>query len=120
METMQDNWNLLNEYTRKGYQSLVQLGELNARTMQQLASHQMDAMNLFLENGARQSELVTQAKDLNGLFAAEKELSREFGGRLMGVFRENLELADEAQNSYRAWFEKGLADAAEKTAGMAR
>jgi len=120
METMKDSWNLLNEFNSKGYQSLVQLGEVNLRTMEKLANRQMDAMNLFMENGSRQSELLTQAKDLNDLVAAETELTREFGSRLMGVFRENLELADEAQNSYRAWFEKGLAGVTEKAGAMVR
>ncbi len=61
-----------------------------------------------------QFELATQFKGLNDLVEVEAELTKELGNRLMGEFRENLEFAGEAQKSYRAWFEKGLADVTEK------
>ena len=120
METVKNRWNSLNELGSKGYESFVQLGEINLRTMEKLASRQMDAMNLFMENATRQSELATQAKGLNDLIKAEAELTKEFGNRLMGELRQNLELAGETQKSYRAWFEKGLADVTEKASGLVR
>ena len=120
METMKDSWNLLNEFGSKGYESLFQLGEINLRTMETLASRQMDAMNLFMDSGTRQSELATQVKGLNDLVEVEAELTKEFGNRLMGEFRENLEIAGEVQKSYRTWFENGLVDVTEKASGLAR
>ena len=114
METVKDSWTLLNGFGSEGFESLVQLGEINLHTMDKLASRQMDAVNLFMESGTRQFELATQFKGLNDLVEVEAELTKELGNRLMGEFRENLEFAGEAQKSYRAWFEKGLADVTEK------
>ena len=108
MTYAQDNLNLFKELSMNGFEAMRALGALNLQAWEKIAGRQMQTLDLFVETGTREINLVSETKDLNALVNGQVELAKEFGERLVAKGREDLEAAAEVQNDYRAWFEKGV------------
>ena len=108
--TVKDNLNAINEMGNKSYERLTALAELNLRTWEKLAARQMDAMNLFMEQGTRQMKLATESKGYNELVKGEVELAKEMSARMMEETKANMKLAGEVRDEYRNWFQQGVSE----------
>jgi hypothetical protein len=106
--TVKENINVLNEMNNKGLDRLNALGELNMRTWETLASRQLDAMNLFMEQGIRQMKLATESKGYSDFVKGEMELAKEMSTRMMEETKANMQLAGKVRDDYRSWFQDGL------------
>ena len=105
-----DTFNTVNEITNKGVERMSSLGELNLRIFERLAARQVDAMNLAVEHGVRLTKLATEAKGVNEFVKGQAEAVKDFSERVMGESKLNLQLAGQARDDYRVWFEKNLAE----------
>lgn len=108
--TLKDNVNAINEMSNKGFERLNRLGELHLSVWERLASRQMEAVNLMLEQGARQMRLVSEAKGYSELVRGQMELAKETGERLMAETKTNIALAGEVRDQYRTWFQSGVTE----------
>lgn len=108
MNTAQDNVKLVKDFTAQGYESARKLGEINLQAMETFFEKQMDAVNLWLDAGVRQMELLADTKDVKTLATAQAELTKEFGETLMAKGRESLEAANKTRDAYRAWYETSV------------
>jgi hypothetical protein len=108
--TIKENLNAINDMGTKGYDRLNALAELNLRTWETLASRQMDAMNLVMEQGLRQMKLATESKGYNDYLKGEMELAKEMSTRMMEETKANMKLAGEVRDDYRNWFQQGVSE----------
>jgi len=108
--TVKDNLNAINEMGNKGYERMNTLAELNLRTWETLAARQMDAINLFMEQGLRQMKLATESKGYNDFLKGEMELAKEMSARMMEESKANMKLAGQVRDDYRNWFQQGVSE----------
>jgi hypothetical protein len=107
--TDKDTLKSLNEMTDASAARASALAELNLRTAERVMSRQMDLMNLFVEQGARLMRLPTETRGYGELYRAQMDLSKEASERVMAESKANLQMASEARDEYRAWYEETLA-----------
>jgi phasin family protein len=118
MASTKESVEMIKDLGSKGYETTRQLGEINQQTMEILMSRQMDAMNMMMETSLRQVNSLVQAKGYKELLEGQVEFAKEIGERMLELSRENVQIAKERGNEYRAWFDGGVEAAAEKFSSM--
>jgi phasin family protein len=108
MTSAKESIEMMNDLSSKSYEAAQSLGEINLRIMERLLARQMDAFSLLMDSGLRQVKMVTEAKGPNDLMKGQIDLVRELSERALAEGRENVKLATDTRNEYRAWFEQGL------------
>jgi phasin family protein len=108
MTSPKESIEMMNDLSTKGYEAVQSLGEINLRAMERLLARQMDAFSLLMDSGLRQVNMVTEAKGPNDLVKGQIDLVRELSERALAEGRENVKLATDTRNEYRAWFEQGM------------
>lgn len=116
MTTTQANLDMINELGTKGYESIRELGEINLRNWERMVARQMDAVSMMMESGLRQAKVASEAKGYNDLVKSQVDFAKELGQRMVDETRQNLQLAGEARDEYRTWFEKGVAGVKDRMA----
>jgi hypothetical protein len=102
--------NTVNELNSKGIERLTSLGEINLRYLESVTTRQVDAFNLYLEHGVRLLKLATESKGYNDFFKGQVEATKDLSEHVAAESKTYLQLAGEARDDYRAWFEKSLAE----------
>ena len=120
MTTTQANLDMINELGTKGYESMRELGEINLRNWERMVARQMDAVSMMMESGLRQAKVASEAKGYNELAKTQVDFAKELGQRMVDETRQNLKLAGDARDEYRAWFEKGMASAKDRMGQTAK
>jgi len=105
---VKENLNAVQEMGKKGYARLTSLTELNLRTWEKMASRQMEAMKLLMEQGSRHMKLASESKSYSDLLKGEVELAKEVSNRLMEEAKANMQIASEVRDLYRDWFQEGV------------
>jgi phasin family protein len=108
--TTNETFKAIDDFTHKGVEQVSSLGNLNLRIFERLAALQAETVNLAVEHSVRLAKLATDSKDYNEFFKGHVEASKDLSERLMSVSKENLQLAGQVNDDYRAWFEKSLAE----------
>ncbi len=101
--TVKQNMNAVNDLFSKGLERMTALGELNLKLGEQMAERQLDAMNLYLEQGTRMMQLGTESRGYADLYKGQVEMSRDLGTKLMDESRTNMKLAGQMRDEYRTW-----------------
>jgi hypothetical protein len=102
-----------NDLSNKGLERANALGELNLKIAEKVAARQMDAMNLFMEQGVRMMKLATEAKGYSDYYKGQVEMAKEMTERMMTESKTNMEMAGEMRDEYRGWFDAAMADVKE-------
>lgn len=102
------NFDMVNDMGNKGFESLRELGEINLRNWERMVARQMESVSQMMEAGMRQARVASEVKDYNDLVKSQVEFAKELGQRMVDETRQNLKLAGDARDEYRAWFEKGV------------
>jgi phasin family protein len=118
MTTAKESIEMMNNLSTKGYEATQSLGEINLRAMERLLARQMDAFSLLMDSGLRQVKMVTEVKGPSDLIKGQMELVRELSERALAEGRENVKLASDTRNEYRAWFEQGMQTVNEKMSSL--
>lgn len=100
----------INDWTSKSVERMTSLGELNTRIFERMAARQMDAMNLYMDHTMRMMKIATESKGYNELFKGQVEAAKELSERVMAEGKSGMQVASEARDDYRAWFEKNLSE----------
>jgi hypothetical protein len=108
-----DMLNTYNELTNKGVERINALGELNLKVAEKMVGRQMDAMNLFMEQGVRLMKLATEAKGYSDYYKGQVDMAKEVTERMMQESKTNMHLAGEIRDEYRGWFDAAMADVKE-------
>jgi len=108
--TTKDNLNLINEMGTKGFDRLTALGEINLRAWERLATRQLDAMGLMMDQGLRQMRLATESKGYNEYLKGQVELTKDLSTRLTEETKTNLQVAGEVRDQYRTWVQQGMSE----------
>jgi len=109
--TVKDNVNAVNELSNKGFERMSALGELNLKAAEKLAARQLDAMNLFMEQGMRMMTMATEAKGYGDYYKIQVDMAKEMAERLMKESKTNMQVAGELRDEYRGWFDAAMAEA---------
>ena len=105
--------NAFNDLTNKGMERANALGELNLKLAETVVARQMDALNLFMEQGVRMMTLATEAKSYGDYYKGQVEMAKELTERMMQESKTNMKLAGDVREDYRGWFDAALADVRE-------
>jgi len=106
----QDVMNTYKDLANQNVERLNTLGELNLKVAEKMVSRQMDAMNLFMEQGVRMLKLATEAKGYGELYKGQVEMAKEMSEQLMAASKTNMALAGEIRDDYRGWFDAAMAE----------
>jgi hypothetical protein len=110
----------VNEFAGNGYQSIRRLGEINQRAFDRLMDTQVSLMNIWMDAGMQQIKLATEAKGLQELVTGNLAITKTVAEKLMAENRAGLEMAAEARDELRAWWESGVADVTERMTKVAQ
>jgi len=110
--------NTINDFGKNAVEAAKTLGEINSKLAEQVIERHMAAMNLCVEGGASQVKLAQETKDVKEFWSKQAALTDEYAGKAMDLAKKNVELAQKVGEQYKAWFEKGFAQA-NKAAGEA-
>jgi hypothetical protein len=114
----QDVMNTYNDLTNQNVERMNALGELNMKVAEKMLARQMDAMNLFMEQGVRMMKLATESKGYGELYKGQVEMAKEMSEQVMSVSKTNMALAGEIRDEYRGWFDSAMADLKESNSAV--
>lgn len=112
----QDFVNTINDFGKNAVEAARSLGEINSKLAEQVIERHLAAMNLYVEGGVSQVKLAQESKDVKEYWSRQAALTDEYAGKAMDLARKNVELAQKVGEQYKAWIEKGFAQA-NKAAG---
>jgi len=103
-----DQMNTFNELTNDSVERMTSLGELNLRVAERLASRQMDLMSRWMEQGTRYMRSATEARGYSDLYKTQIDMAKDASEQMLAESKASLQLASEARDEYRAWYEDAL------------
>jgi len=106
-----DTFNLISKSANENYASLRKLADINMNAWDQLASKQMEVMNLCFETSCKQAELSKDVKRVDELFGKQTEMARELSEQLVESNQQVAEILSNTREEYQGWVEAGTAQA---------
>lgn len=110
----------VNEMAGNSYQSLRRLGEINQRTLDRMIDKQVSLMNIWMDAGMQQIKLATEAKGLQELMTGNLAIGKVVAEKLVAENRDTLEMAAQAREELRTWWESGVTDVTERVTKAAQ
>jgi hypothetical protein len=108
--TIKESTTAITELTSKGLARMNALGEVNLKIADKVASRQMDAFNLMMEQGVRMMNLATEAKGYSDYYKGQLDAAKQISERMMAESKANMQVASEVRDEYRTWFDGAMAD----------
>ena len=106
-----DTFNLISKSANENYASLRKLADINMNAWDQMASKQMEVMNLCFETSCKQAELGKDVKRVDELFGKQTEMARELSEQLLESNQQVAEILSKTREEYQGWIEAGAAQA---------
>ena len=103
--------NTMNNFGKNAVEAVKSLGDINTKIAEQVIERQLAAANLFVEGSVSQVKLAQETRDVKEFWSKQAALTDEYAGKAMDLAKKNVELAQKAGEQYKAWFEKGFAQA---------
>ena len=94
------------EFTKNATGPMLKLNEVSARALEKVARQQFDLASDYVELGARQMQLLSEAKDPQIWAQEQADLATEFGKKLMARAQESMALATQTQKEMTELAEK--------------
>lgn len=107
----QDFVNTMSNFSKNAAEAAKSLGEINTKLAEEVIERQLAAVNLAVEGSTNQAKLAQETKDVQDFWSKQAKLSDEYTGKAMEMAKQNVELAQKVGEQYKAWFEKGFAQA---------
>ncbi|RKZ52415.1 MAG: phasin family protein [Candidatus Parabeggiatoa sp. nov. 3] len=104
-EEMIQQWTEMNQ---AAMEAIKELGEINTKAMTRLTQRQMDMVNLYMEEGTKQIETLSQAKGAPDIVAAQSRWFTELNGKVMENARQTVEDLVDVKADFTSWAEKGM------------
>ncbi|HID98823.1 MAG TPA: phasin family protein [Thiotrichaceae bacterium] len=104
-EEMIQQWTKINQ---SAMEAIKELGEINTKAMTRLTQRQMDMVNLYMEEGTKQIETLSQAKGAPDIVAAQSRWFTELNEKVMDNARQTVEDLVNVKAEFTSWAEKGM------------
>jgi phasin family protein len=104
-EEMIKQWTDINQ---AAMEALKELGEINTKAMTRLTQRQMDMVSLYMEEGSKQIETLSQAKGAPDIVAAQSRWFTELNEKVMENARQTVEDLVDVKAEFTSWAEKGM------------
>jgi hypothetical protein len=88
--------------------SMKELGEINTKIVERLAEQQRAILNIYLEAGSKEIELISGVKDAKELLTGQSTLATEYNNKLVEIIRGMQDFLSECRNELTTWAEKGM------------
>jgi hypothetical protein len=108
--TMNENMKTLNDLTNNSVERMTALGELNMKVAERMAARQMELLGQWMEQGTKLMRVATEARGYGDLYKAQVDMAKETSEQVMAESKANLQLATEARDEYRAWYETTVSE----------
>lgn len=105
--------NTMSNFGKSAAEAAKSLGEINSKIAEQVIENQLAVANLFVESSVNQAKLAQETKDVKEFWTKQASLTDEYAGKAMDLAKQNVELAQQAGEQYKTWFEQGVAQANE-------
>lgn len=103
---MQDYVEQLTNAGKTSFESLQELGTINAKALQKLAELQFKFASYNIETGIEQTKLLTGTTNYKDLLTAESDFAGEYSSKAMDFTREAGSILTESREEIVSWFEK--------------
>ena len=100
-----------NKFGKTAYDSFKQLAEINTSVYEKLTEQQMEALNVYMETGAKQVSLLSESKGYQDLLSGQTTLANEANEKLLSVARNMASILTDSKNEITSWVEKGIESA---------
>ncbi|MBI2970604.1 MAG: phasin family protein [Gammaproteobacteria bacterium] len=90
------------------YESLRELGEINARAIRKLTEIQLALANLGIDGTLKQTRLLTGQNSYGELVAAQSRLASEYGSRLMEISSDAADVLVESREAFIVWAKRSF------------
>lgn len=105
---LNDTIEMMTKATNESYANMRKLAEINLATMDALTAKQMEIFKLCLDTGAKQADLMKDAKRVDEVVGSQTEAARELGEKLVESNREVVEIITQSRDSYQNWAEESV------------
>jgi hypothetical protein len=113
--SIKETMSQMNDLTNNSLEQMTALGELNMKIAERMATRQMDLMSRAMEQGTRFMRAATEARGYGDLYKAQMDLTKDAGEQMMAESKVSLQMATEARDDYRAWYESALTEMRKRT-----
>jgi hypothetical protein len=113
--SMKDTMSQMNELTNNSIEQMTALGELNMKIAERMLTRQMDLMGRAMEQGTRFMRAATEARGYSDLYKAQMDLTKDASEQMMAESKVNMQMATEARDEYRNWYESALTEMRKRT-----
>ena len=93
---------------KTSYQSIQELGAINAKAIQKLSELQFKFASYNIETGIEQTKLFTSTNSYKDLLAAESEIASDYSARALDFSKQAASILSDSRDEIMSWFEKGL------------
>ena len=100
-----------NKFGKTAYDSFKELAEINTSVYEKLTEQQMEALNVYMETGAKQVSLLSESKGYQDLLSGQASLANEANEKLLSVARNVAGILTDSKNEITSWVEKGIESA---------
>ena len=105
---MQDYVEQLTSAGKTSYESLQELGSINAKALQKLTELQFKFATFNIETGIEQAKLLTSTTNYKDLLSAESDFANEYSTKAMDFSKQAATIFTESRDEIVSWFEKGI------------
>lgn len=98
----------MSKLSRTAVDSVTRLGDMNARVLQRLAEHQVNATKACLEGGVEQLKAVGEAKSYDQIVSQQSRILAEVGETLMNEAKETVETLLQVKDELSGWVGEGI------------
>ena len=97
-----------NKFGKSTYDSFKELADINTSVFEKLSEQQLEALNVYMETGAKQVSLFSESKGYQDLLSGEAALANEANEKLLSVARNVAGILNDSKNEFTSWVEKGI------------
>lgn len=105
---MQDYVEQLTSAGKTSYESMQELGSINAKALQKLTELQFKFATFNIETGIEQAKLLTSTTNYKDLLSAESDIANEYSTKAMDFSKQAATIITESRDEIVSWFEKGM------------
>jgi hypothetical protein len=80
------------------------------KVAERMAARQMELVGQWMEQGTKLMRVATEARGYGDLYKAQVDMAKETSEQVMAESKANLQLATEARDEYRAWYETTVSE----------
>lgn len=90
------------------FNSIMRLGEINARALERLTEHQLKVANAYMESNAKQLQMLGAATGVQDAIVAQSRMVAELNESLVSHAKQTVELLMETKEEFVEWVEDAM------------